>query len=70
MERGTADAHLAVALNPALLGGASELNTLLQEGGREEVEEADAAAAAAAAAAARPFTVPTPKGRRRAVAGA
>jgi len=54
MERGAADAHLDVALNPALLEGASELKTLLQEGIREEVEDADAASAAARALAATP----------------
>ena len=57
MERGGDDAHLHAALNPALLEGAwSELNTLLQEGGREEVDEADAAAATARALAATPST--------------
>ena len=35
------------SLNPALLEEASELNTLLQEMGGEEADEADAAAAAA-----------------------
>jgi len=42
MERGGDDACLiSTALNPALLEGASELNTLLQEGGREEAEDAE-----------------------------
>jgi hypothetical protein len=55
MERGGDDAHLHAALNPALLEGASsELNTLLQEGGPAEAEEADIPAAAARALAAPP----------------
>ena len=53
MERGADDARLDAALNPALLE-ASELDTLLQEGGGEEAEEADAAAAAAHPLAAAP----------------
>ena len=51
MKREADDAHLDAALNPDLLEGASELNTLLQEGGGSgEAGEADAAAAAAGAA--------------------
>jgi hypothetical protein len=56
MERGTADVSFHAALNPAIVEGASELdNTLLQEGGREEVEAADAAAAAARALVVEPL---------------
>jgi len=51
MQRAADDAHLRVALNPALPKeeeeGASELDKLLEEGGGEEAGEADAAAAAA-----------------------
>ena len=60
MERGGDDAHRVTALNPAFLEGeASELNSVLQEGGSEEAEEADAATAAAAA---RPLAASTPTG--------
>ena len=53
MEREADDARLDAAMNPALHlegGAASELNTLLQEGGSEEAEEADDAAVRALAA--------------------
>ena len=58
MTRGANDAHLDAALNPALLREwLSKLDTLLQERGGEEAEEAGAAAAAA-----RPMAAPTPGG--------
>jgi len=41
MEREADDDHLDAVLNPDLLEGASELNTLLQEGTREGGERPD-----------------------------
>jgi hypothetical protein len=59
MKREADDAHLDAALNPALLVEASQLNnTLLQEGGGDETEEADAVRVVAA----RPLAAPSPPG--------
>ena len=58
MERGGDNAHRGAAVNPALEEGeASELNSLHQEGGREEAGEPDAAAVAAVS---RPLAVTPP----------
>jgi len=42
MGRGADDARLDAAVNPALLEEAEELNSVLQEGGREEARAEEA----------------------------